>query len=191
MNQKRFDSCTLLHERTSLVLVDKRGFFRAVADGSRTPTGFGRRQGLGSRQLYIYSRSNLSAMLFMSCRSELSSRDMSSIISRLILGPSLPSSKNSAGVIPKYSHIARSSATEGRLLPEDNKAGIRVAPAHIRDQLNLIGSMLIRVVVRPAGAVAKGFYGTVITPFPAINILPVGFILNSSLSNPKSFSIFN
>ena len=82
-------------------------------------------------------------------------------------------------------------ATLHEFCPKDNKTCIRVTSAHIRDQLDFFGCMLVRVVVRSAGMVTKGFYGTVITSFPAIDVLTVGFVFNSSLSNPKSLSVFD
>lgn len=75
--------------------------------------------------------------------------------------------------------------------PENNKAGIRIAPAHIRDQLNLSGSMLVRVMVRSSGAVAQGFNGAVVASFPAVDVLPVGLVFDSGFGDPVFVSIFN
>lgn len=41
----------------------------------------------------------------------------------------------------------------GELDPENDKAGMRVTPTHVFDQGDLIGSMLVRVVMRPAGEI--------------------------------------
>lgn len=73
--------------------------------------------------------------------------------------------------------------------PEDNKTGIEVTSAHVEDQFDFFRSMLVRVVMWSAGAVPERLQGTVIMPFPTIDVLAVGFILDSSLSNTKSFSI--
>lgn len=75
--------------------------------------------------------------------------------------------------------------------PKDNKPHVRVASAHIRDQLDLIRGMLVGMVVRPSGAVAQGLDGAVITAFPTVNILPVGLIFNGSFGNAVFFSIFD
>ena len=51
--------------------------------------------------------------------------------------------------------------------------------------------MLVGIIMWSAGVATKGLYGTVITPFPTINVLSVGFIFDSSLSDTKSFSVFD
>lgn len=43
--------------------------------------------------------------------------------------------------------------------------------------------MLIRMVVRPAGEVAKGIPGTVVAAKPAVNTLTVSFIFTSGERN--------
>ena len=60
---------------------------------------------------------------------------------------------------------------------------------HIPDELDLLGSVLIRMRVRPSGTVAEGFYRTVKTAFPAVNILTVGFVLDSSFRYAIFFSV--
>lgn len=75
--------------------------------------------------------------------------------------------------------------------PKYDKSRIRIAPAHVRDEFNLIGGMLIRVVMRPAGVITERFHGTVVTPFPTVNILSVGFVLNRGLCDTEFFSVLN
>ena len=65
---------------------------------------------------------------------------------------------------------------------------MRIAPAHILDELDFIGSMLVRVVMRTARTVSEGFNRTVIATLPAINILTVGLIFNCSFRNAIFFS---
>lgn len=67
--------------------------------------------------------------------------------------------------------------------PEDDEPGMRVAPAHVRDELDLFRGMLVRVVVGPAGAVTEGLNGTVKAAFPAVDILPVGLIFDGSVGD--------
>ena len=66
---------------------------------------------------------------------------------------------------------------------------MRIPSAHIPDELDLLGSMLIRMRVRSSGAVAEGLYGTVKTAFPPVNILTVGFVLDSSFRYAIFFSV--
>ena len=51
--------------------------------------------------------------------------------------------------------------------------------------------MLVRVVVRPAGAVTEGLNGTVKAAFPAVDILPVGLIFDSSVGDTIFISIID
>lgn len=44
--------------------------------------------------------------------------------------------------------------------------------------------MLIGMAVRPAEEVTHGFNRAVKATFPAVDVLPVDFILNGSISNP-------
>ena len=67
--------------------------------------------------------------------------------------------------------------------PEDNKPGIRVSSAHIHDELDLIPGMLVGMRVRFSGTVTQGLNRAVITAFPTVNILPVGFIFNGSFGD--------
>ena len=82
-------------------------------------------------------------------------------------------------------------ASLSELDPEDHKAGIRIAPAHMGDEFPLIGGMLVGMMVRPSGAIAQRVPGAVITAFPAVNILPVGLIFDSGFGDPILFSITN
>ena len=75
--------------------------------------------------------------------------------------------------------------------PEDHKAGIRIAPAHMGDEFPLIGGMLVGMMVGPSGAIAQRVPGAVITAFPAVNILPVGLIFDSGFGAPILLSVTN
>lgn len=77
------------------------------------------------------------------------------------------------------------------LNPENNKTGMWISSAHISDKLYLGRGMLVRMVVWPAGESAQGLNGAVITPFPAVDVLPVGLVFNGSVSDTIFFSIFD
>lgn len=80
-------------------------------------------------------------------------------------------------------------AALGELDPEHDKAGIRVAPAHIEDKLGFLRGMLVRVVMGSSGAVTEGLDRAVIAAFPAVDVLPVGLIFDGSFGDPKFISI--
>lgn len=63
----------------------------------------------------------------------------------------------------------------------------------VKDALKLseIGCVLVRRMMRSAGAITQRFQRAIITPFPAINILPVSLVFDGGLCNPKFISIFN
>lgn len=75
--------------------------------------------------------------------------------------------------------------------PEDDQTGMRIAAAHIGDQLCLARSMLVGMVMGTTGAVPKGVPGAIIAAFPTINILSVGFIFDSGFGNAKFLSVFD
>ena len=75
--------------------------------------------------------------------------------------------------------------------PKYDESGIGITPAHIGDEFNLFGGVLVRMVVRSAGEVTEGINGAVKAPFPAVNILSVGFVFNGSICNTIFFSVFN
>lgn len=75
--------------------------------------------------------------------------------------------------------------------PEDDQTGMGISAAHIVDQADLISRMLVGVVMGSARAVPQGVPGTVIAAFPAIDILPVGFVFDSSFCDTKFFSVLN
>ena len=74
---------------------------------------------------------------------------------------------------------------------ENDQTVMRVSAAHIVDQADLITRMLVGVVMGSAGAVPQGVPGTVIAAFPAVDILPVGFVFDSSFGDPKSIRVLN
>ena len=77
------------------------------------------------------------------------------------------------------------------LYPEHDQTGIRITSAHIHDKFDLLRSVLVRMVMRPSGEFAKGLDGVVIASFPAVDVLPVGFVFDGSFGDTKFFSIFN
>lgn len=75
--------------------------------------------------------------------------------------------------------------------PEDDKTGMRVSAAQPGDKSDLIGGMLLGMMVRPPGTIPKGIPGAIIAAFPTINILSVGFILDSGFGDAKFVSVFD
>jgi len=75
--------------------------------------------------------------------------------------------------------------------PEDNKSGMRVPAAHVKDQFQLLRGMLIGMRMRPGGKIPEGIPGPVITVLPPINILTVHMVMDGSFSNAVLFSVVN
>ena len=75
--------------------------------------------------------------------------------------------------------------------PENDKAGVGIASAHIGNKLDFFQGMLVRMVVWPSGEATQGLDGAVITAFPAVDILPVRLVLDSGFRNPIFVSVFN
>ena len=75
--------------------------------------------------------------------------------------------------------------------PEYDQTGMRVAPAHILNELDFLRGMLVWVVVRAPGAVSEGIPRTVIAVLPTIDILAVGFEFDGRLGNTKLLRIAN
>lgn len=75
--------------------------------------------------------------------------------------------------------------------PEDNQPGMRISSAHIPDEFDFLGSMLVWVGMRASGTVSERIPGAVITVFPAVDILTVGFILYSGFRNPIAVCVVN
>lgn len=78
-----------------------------------------------------------------------------------------------------------------KLNPEDNKPGIRIPSAHVVNELNFIESMLVWMMVRSAETVTQRLDRVVIATFPAVNVLPVGFVFDSSFGNTTFLGVFN
>ena len=74
---------------------------------------------------------------------------------------------------------------------ENDQASMRIAPAHIPDELDFFRSMLVRMGMGMPGAVTQRIPGAVIAVFPAINILAIGFIFNGCFGNAIFFSVAN
>jgi len=75
--------------------------------------------------------------------------------------------------------------------PENDKTGVGITSAHIGNKLDFFRGMLVRMVVWPSGEVAQRLDGAVITAFPAVDILPVGLVLDRGFRNPIFVSVFN
>ncbi len=75
--------------------------------------------------------------------------------------------------------------------PENDKTGVGIASAHIGNKPDFFRGMLVRMVVWPSGEVTQGLDGTVITAFPAVDILPVRFVPDCRFRNPIFVSVFN
>lgn len=73
--------------------------------------------------------------------------------------------------------------------PKDDQTGIRVTPTHIRDELDLFRGMLVGMMMRASGKIPEGFDRAVKTAFPAVDILAIGLVLDSSLSDAIFFSV--
>lgn len=82
-------------------------------------------------------------------------------------------------------------AALSELDPENDQAGMRIPAAHIADQLEFLRGMLIGVGMGTSGEVTERVPGAVITAFPTVDVLPVGFIFDSGIGDTKFFSIFN
>lgn len=75
--------------------------------------------------------------------------------------------------------------------PKDYQSGMWITAAHIGNELGLRLRMLIGMMVRAPGTITKRVYGTVITAFPAVDVLAVGFVFDSSLGNAIFLSVLN
>lgn len=73
--------------------------------------------------------------------------------------------------------------------PEDDKAGMGIASAHIGDKFDLLRSVLIGMMVWSSGSVAKGFDRAIETVYPAVNVLTVGFVPGGSTGDTIFFSV--
>ena len=82
-------------------------------------------------------------------------------------------------------------ATLHEFYPENDQTGMRIAPAHIPDEFDLFKSVLVWMGMRTSGTIAQGIPGTIVTVFPTINVLTVGFILHSSFGNPIAVCVVN
>ena len=65
--------------------------------------------------------------------------------------------------------------------PEDDEPGVRITPAHIGDEFDLIRGMLVGMMVWSPGSVTQGLNGAVKAVFPAVNVLPVGLITSGGV----------
>lgn len=74
---------------------------------------------------------------------------------------------------------------------ENNEASMGISAPHIADQLKLLVSMLVRMMMGPTGTIAKRVPSAIIAVFPAIDVLTIGFVLTSSFSDTMLFSVTN
>ena len=82
-------------------------------------------------------------------------------------------------------------AALNELDPENDKTGVGIASAHIGNKLDFFRGMLVRMVVRSSGEVTQRLHGTVITAFPAVDILPVRLVFDRCFRNPIFVSVLN
>ena len=75
--------------------------------------------------------------------------------------------------------------------PEDHKAGIGIASAHIFNESDLIRGMLVGMTVWTLGTICKGLKRAVIAILPAVDVLTVGLVANGSFGNAVFLSIQN
>ena len=66
-----------------------------------------------------------------------------------------------------------------------------LAAAHVKNKLNFFRGMLSRVVMWSSGTVAQGILGTIVTIFPAIDVLAIDMILNRCFGDTMVGSIVN
>ena len=82
-------------------------------------------------------------------------------------------------------------APQPQLYPEYHQAGIWIPAAHIPDELDLIGPVLIWMAVRPVGTILQGLQRPVIPLAPAVDILPVGAIVDCRFCHSVLLCIAN
>jgi len=75
--------------------------------------------------------------------------------------------------------------------PEYDQTGMGVSAAHIEDELEFFRRMLVRMTMGTSGAITQGVQGAIKAFHPAIDILSVDLITNSSLSNAMFLSETN
>lgn len=80
-------------------------------------------------------------------------------------------------------------ATLHEFYPENDEAGIRISPTHIGDESDLFRGMLAGMMVGAPGEASQGFDRAVKAAFPAVDVLPVGFVFNGSVGDTIFFSI--
>lgn len=70
-------------------------------------------------------------------------------------------------------------AALAKLDPEHDQTRVFVAPEHIQDQLDLLGCVLVRMAVWPMRAIRQRLKRSVVALEPAVDVLTVGFVVNS------------
>ena len=78
-----------------------------------------------------------------------------------------------------------------KLHPEDDQPCIRIASAHIRDELDLLRGMLVRMMMRASGTVPEGLNRAIKALFPSVDVLSVGLIFDGSVGDTVLFSILD
>ena len=73
--------------------------------------------------------------------------------------------------------------------PKNNETVMGIAAPHILDEFDLLRGMLAGMMVRSSGAITQRVPGAIITAFPAVDILPVGLIFNSSFGDAIFVSV--
>lgn len=75
--------------------------------------------------------------------------------------------------------------------PEHHQTGVGVPAAHIPDEFDLIGCVLLWVAVRAVRAVSKGLDCAVILLTPAVDVLTAGFVTDGCFCHAIFQGIFN
>ena len=78
-----------------------------------------------------------------------------------------------------------------QLYPEYDKACVLIASEHVQDQLDLFRCMLVWMTVRTMRTICQRLQCAVIALEPAMDVLTVGFVPNSSLCDAIFLSIMN
>lgn len=79
-------------------------------------------------------------------------------------------------------------ASLSELNPEDDEPGIGITLTHISNKGDLLRSMLIGMVKRSSGTITKRIPGAIVAAHPAINVLSVCFVSDSSFGDTMFLS---
>ncbi len=78
-----------------------------------------------------------------------------------------------------------------QLYPEYHQTGVWIPAAHILNEFNLIGPVLVWMPVRSVGAILQRLQGPIIPLAPAVDILPVGAVADCRFCHSVLLCIAN